>query len=321
MIYFSSLFFKIMPLYVGIFMGFLAGKLFDANKETVAQILFFLITPIIVFNGVVQTHLDLSILALPFLTFAISSGLCFIFYQISKRIWQDPSKNLMAFSAGGANTGYFGLPIAITLFDEQGVGIYIMLLLGMTLYDSTVGYYIFAKGAHSVSEHPLKKVLKVPSLYAFLIGIFVNFSSIPIPEPIKEFMGHVKSTYTVLGMMVIGLGLSTLKTFKLDFKFIGMTFFAKFIVWPLLILTIIAGDAYFFGFFNVKIYNALVLFSLAPLAVNMVVLASLFKNQPEKAATAVLLSILFALVYIPVMTTYLIQVEAVAGNAEEITMR
>ena len=49
------------------------------------------------------------------------------------------------------------------------------------------------------------------------------------------------------------------------------------------------------------------LLSIVPLAANTVELASLFKSQPEKAATAVLLSTIFALVYVPVMTTYFIQ--------------
>ena len=314
MVYFSLLLFKIIPLYALILMGYLSGKWLDANRDTIAKILFFMITPIIIFNGVIHTRLDSNVLVLPLLTFGVSSILCIGFYNLSKLIWHDASKNLTAFSAGSGNTGYFGLPMALLLFDEQGEGVYIMAILGSMLYDNSMGYYILAKGSHSAKEC-IMKLIKLPSLYALALGLAFNIFQFKIPELFSEFSAYMKSTYTVLGMMVIGLGLSGLNHLKLDYKFIGMTFLAKFVAWPLLMLFIITTDAYCFHFFNPTIYNVLMLISIVPLAANMVVLASLFKNQPEKAATAVALSFIFAIVYVPVMTTYFIQ-----DDPNEITM-
>lgn len=287
-------------------MGYLAGKLFSVSRDTIAQVLFFLITPIIVLNGVMNTHLNMNILLLPFLTFAMSSGLCLGFYILSKRIWNDSTENLMAISAGTGNTGYFGLPVALLLFDDHGEGVYIMALLGVTLFENSLGFYVLAKGTYS-SRECLEKLIKLPSLYAFILGLILNFATIHPPLFFQEFIGYMKGTYVVLGMMIIGLGLSTLRSLKLDFKYIGMAFLAKFAAWPLIALAVIIFDSYWLGFFNQTIYDVLLLISIVPVAANTVILAAIVKNQPEKAAAAVFLSTFFALIYIPVMVTYFIE--------------
>lgn len=296
-----ALLLKIIPLYLNILLGYLAGKLLDANRDTIARIMFYMINPIVIFNGVVNTKLDAAVLFLPLLTFVISSSLCLIFYRLSKPIWQDSSRNLMAFSAGSGNTGYFGLPVALLLFNEQGEGVYIMALLGISLYENSIGYYIFAKGLYPPSEC-LWKLSKLPALYAFIGGLIINITHMKVPALFSEFMIGIKGTYTVLGMMIIGLGLASLHNFKLDLKFVGMTFLAKFVAWPCIVLSIILIDNHFLHFFSKSIHDALMLISIVPLAVNTVVMASLLNSQPEKAATTVMLSTLVAIVYVPFMT-------------------
>lgn len=305
MAFFSTFLLKITPLYLNIFLGYLAGKLLDANRETIARIMLYLVNPIVIFNGVLHIHINAGVLFLPLLTFLISSLLSLWFFQLSKNMWNDSTRSLVAFSAGSGNTGYFGIPMALLFFDEQGEGLYIMALLGITFFENTLGFYIFTRETHRTRDC-FYKLIKLPALYALLLGLVVNLINVPIPEVFIEFMQHIKGTYTVLGMMIIGLALSSLTNFKLDFKFIGMTFLAKFVIWPIIILLFINADFYIFKLFDETIYNALMLIAIVPLAANMVIMASLLKSYPEKAATAVLVSTLFALFYMPLMAAYFI---------------
>ena len=105
----------------------------------------------------------------------------------------------------------------------------------------------------------------------------------------------------------MGIGLAGLTQFKLDFKFVGKTFLAKFLVWPLLIFLIVALDRAFLGLYDPISHQALILISIVPLAVNTVIMASLMKSQPERAAATVLLSTLFALFYVPFMTSFFLK--------------
>lgn len=302
---FVHLFFKLMPLYMNIALGYIAGKTINTSRDTIAKFMFYMINPLIIFNGVLSVKLTTSILSLPLITFFLSTFICLAFFFSSRRLWNDSSLNLMAFSAGTGNTGYFGLPLALLLFDDVGEGIYILALLGITFYENSVGFYVLAKGIHPAKEC-LRKLVTLPATYAFFGGLALNGLGVPIPQVFAEFMGHIKGTYTVLGMLIIGLGLSGLHHMKLDMVFVGMTFLAKFIVWPLAIFTLIAFESHFIGSFTPAIQKALILLSIVPIAVNTVILATIVKSEPEKAATAVVLSTLFALIYVPIMTTLFI---------------
>lgn len=297
---------KLLPLYFNILLGYIAGKKLQANQETISKLMFYIISPLIIFNGVIHTKLNASIMSLPILTFAISCSLCVIFYRFSRRIWSDSTKNLMAFSAGSGATGYFGVPLALIIFDQQTEGIYIMALLGVTLYDNSLGYYISVKGSYTTMEC-MKKILTLPTLYAFLLGMAINLFQIPIPDVYTDFITHIKGVYIVMGMMIIGIGLAGLTEFKLDFKFIGMTFLAKFLAWPLLVLLIIAIDRAYLGIYHPTSHQVLILISIVPLAINTVIMASIMKYQPERVAATVLLSTIFALLYLPFMTSFFLQ--------------
>lgn len=306
MLFFFSVVAKIAPLYLNILLGYIAGRRLNVKSDAIARMMFFLINPLIIFNGIVTTKMNGSILFLPVLTFILSCVICLIFYRLSRNVWQDPSKNLVAFSAGSGNTGYFGLSLALMILSDQVEGIYIMAMLGVTLYENTLGYYISAKGAHTSLEC-LKKLITLPTTYAMVVGLLINYLGIYLPEPFHEFIGHIKGAYTVLGLMLVGLGMSAVSTLKIDFKFIGMTFAAKFLVWPLLIISIVSLDAAFFGVYTPDIHQALIMLSIVPLAANTVVMAYLMEYQADKAASAVLLSFLFALFYVPLMTSFFIK--------------
>lgn len=297
---------KLLPLYLNILLGYIAGKKLQANQETINKLMFYMISPLVIFNGIINTHLDWRIASLPILTFAISCTLCVIFYRFSRKIWTDTSKNIMAFSAGSGATGYFGVPLALMIFDQQAVGVYIMALLGVTLYDNSLGYYISFKGIHSRKEC-IQNILSLPTLYAFLFGLIINIFHLPIPEVYTDFITPIKGVYIVMGMMIVGVGLANITEFKLDFKYVGMTFLAKFLAWPLLVFLVIAIDRAFFEIYEPISHQALILISIVPLAINTVIIASLMKCQPERAAATVLLSTLFALLYVPFMTFFFIQ--------------
>lgn len=302
---FAVLLFKMIPLYMNIVLGYLSGKLLGTPREAIARIMFYMINPIIMFNGVLNTRLDSSVLTLPFVTFFLSCFLCWLFYKFGGRIWQDSTRDIIAYSAGSGNTGYFGLPLALVLFNDQGEGEYIMAMLGVSLYENSVGYYVCAKGSNSAADCA-RKVLKLPTIYAFMAALTINLMEVNVSEVFVDFMSHIKGTYTVLGMMIIGLGLAALRNFKLDFKFIGVSFLAKFLVWPLLVLILTTIDRLLFGIYAPSIHQALILLSIVPLPVSSVILALVLQTQPEKTATTVLLSTIFALIYVPFMASYFI---------------
>lgn len=299
---FLTLLLKLIPLYITIALGFVAGKYLKVTKEAIAPLLIYIIAPIIIFNGVVTTTINLTSLSLPVLFFGLACLMCISFYGLSKLFWKDTSRNILAFTSGTGNTGYFGLPVAMVLFNKEQVGLVVLSVLGFVLYENSLGFFITARGNNTVADS-IKKVLKLPTIYAFLLGLLVNLSHIPLGQIYADNIVNVRGAYTILGMMLIGLGLAGIKEYKFDLKFISVSFLAKFLVWPLLMLLVIGLDKLFLNLYGPEIQKVMILMSIVPLAANTVAFATELKAQPEKASLAVLLSTLFALVYIPLITT------------------
>ncbi|GHO90186.1 permease [Reticulibacter mediterranei] len=298
---FWTLFVKVLPLYLTIGLGYISGKYLHVKKERISPLLIYIIVPIIVFNGVATTPLTLQHISLPLVFFLLCCFLCFLFLWLSSLIWQDATKNILAFTAGTGNTGYFGLPVVAALFGKPLIGLVVFAILGITLYENTVGFFIVARGRNSVQKS-VSKAVKLPTLYAFLAGVLVNLARIHFGEVYVNSVNNFSGAYIVLGMMLIGFGMADVHWSNVDIKFLGMAFLAKFVVWPFLMTLIVFLDKNFFNFYSRDAYQMMILLSMVPLAANTVSYATELRTQPEKAAVAVLISTLFALFFIPLMT-------------------
>lgn len=303
MVVFLALFFKIIPLYIFIFLGFVAGKLLKVRKESIAPILIYIVAPIIVFYGVVTTKLNYSSLSIPFLCFFISVFLSTFFYFVGKLIWKDNTKNIFAYAAGQGNFGYFGLPVALILFPKELVGLYIMGILGFNVFDASIGFFLVARGRHTVSES-IKKVILLPTLYGFILGLMINVLNINLGNIFFDAVGNIRGVYTVLGMMLIGLGIADIKNYAFDFVFTSLLFIIKFAVWPLLMISLFFVDSLLFHLYNQDVHKVFLLLAIVPLAANTVAYATQLNVHPEKSALTVLLSTLIALIYIPIFATF-----------------
>ncbi|WP_428026287.1 AEC family transporter [Arcobacter sp.] len=299
-----SLFFiillKVFPIYINVVLGYLSSKFLNVKRESIATLLIYILGPIVVFSATLSVKIDFAVAFLPIFLFVFCSIIAFGTLALFKNTWSDPTGNILAFSAGTGNTGYFGIPLAIIFFPPSLADIYIFTVLASLLYESTSGFYVTAKGNFTVKES-LKKMSRLPILYAFIFGIILNIAGFEIPDVISSYTAQFKGAYGILGMMMLGMGLIGLKNSEgnFDIKFISIAYFMKFIFWPLAILGFIFLDKTFFIFLNDDLYKVLFLFAIVPLAGNTVTLAVLLNAKPEKASLAVFLSTVVSVVTIP----------------------
>ncbi len=299
---FFTLFSKLIPLYFLILLGFIAGRLYKKLNGPVALLVIYIIAPVVIFNGVVTTKISLSTISIPILFFVVCSFISILIYYISGFIWKDSAKNILGFVAGTANTGYIGLPVAVAIFGNEVIGIVALALLGTTLYTNSFGFFLAAKGQYNVKSS-LVRVIKLPILYAFLLGIIINVFGIHLGKIYFDIAGIFSRVYIILGMMLIGLGLTNIKKFAFDKKFVGISFFAAFILWPIVILTILFLDSHTLKIYDANLYKILMLMSILPVATNVIPYSTLLKSHPEKVSLVVFLTTLFSLFYIPLIIT------------------
>ncbi len=297
---FFTLIVKLIPLYAVIALGWVAGRYLQVSKESVARLLIYVLSPAVVFHGILTIPFRPALLLLPVIFWIICVVLCLLFYALGSLRWRDAHRNILAFTSGTGNTGYFGLPVAIVLFGQQSVGLMVLAGFGAVLFEVTLGFFMVARGHHTARES-LLRVVKLPSLYACAAGVIGNVAGLQLPVPAADMFVSARGAFTILGSMVIGLGLAANKKITVDWAFTGLAFLAKFAAWPLVMFTLVRLDASVFHVFGPDVHSVMKLLSIVPLAANTVAYATELKTEPEKAATAVFLSTVFALFYIPLM--------------------
>lgn len=291
---------KILPLYVTILLGYIVVRFFNSRREDMASLLIYIIGPVVIFMASYKVQLNLAVSILPIVLFLLSSSLALISLRVSKNLFHDNTKNILAFSAGTGNTGYFGIPLAIILLSENLANIYIFTVLASLLYESTVGFFVAAKGHYSIKQS-LIKIVKLPSIYALILGLTCNVTKVDFNTDLLNYLEYFKGAYAILGMMMIGMGLKGLAHVGIDKLFMSFAFGIKFIIYPLAVLIIIFIDSTFFNFFTSDLYRVMFIFAIVPMAGNTVAVASLLNVHPEKASLAVIVSTFVSIFTIPVM--------------------
>ncbi|MBZ9558328.1 MULTISPECIES: AEC family transporter [Modicisalibacter] len=289
-------------------LGWLCARRLAVDPRPIATLLIYVIAPLTFFRGLVQGHPGLDDLALTAALFLLASTLALLVGQLAKRVFAPPEAAVLAFSAGTGNTGYFGLPLAMVLLPPEGVAQYLFCLLGITLYEFTVGYFLSARGRFSMRAS-LARIVRLPLIYAFAAALAVNALGLTLPGALMDGLDDFTYCYTVLGMMIIGMTLGRVTLREVDVRFITACVLARFALWPLIsLLAVWALQATLA--IDATLATALLLIGVVPMAANVVVIAMELDTQPAKGAIAVMLTTLAAPLVVP---PYLGALQALAG--------
>lgn len=294
---FSILITQCVPLLLLMGLGYFAGKRFNADGKTLADIVIFLISPVVMFGAVARLPLEPKYFVLPAILLVLAATVTFATAAILKPWNKDRIANLIGMSSATANTGYFGLPIILAMFDQERAGLYLLITFALTINESVFAYYVGARGHHTMHES-LFKVLKLPTLYALILGLAFNASGLPMPDIFNTYWQKFAGAWTIIGMMLIGVALSKYEL-RLNWLLLGSLTFTKFVLWPAIILGLIAIDRNATHLFDDTVYTMLLVISSVPVAANVVAFATQLNIRPGEAALSVLISTLISVLYLP----------------------
>ena len=194
------------------------------------------------------------------------------------------------------NIGAFLFPVVSTVYGSEGVSRLAAFDIGNSLVASSYGYYLatcFGNKTASGVQSSLKRVLKVPVLWACLLGIVVNLSGLALPPFLIKILEPVSAANTPLAMIALGTFLEF--TFP-KWKLMGLTVFLRmgigFALGQLLI--------YLFRLQGVE-RAAVGLGSAMPIGMVTLVYAVSEGLDAEFAAAVISLSIMVSLIATPLM--------------------
>jgi len=290
--------YRLLPLYVLVVLGFMAGRYLAVRKESFAAVLIYVLIPAVIFVAVIKARLQIQYASLPILFFVLCSFVCLAALQAAGLLFQSPLKNILAYASGSGNSGYFGIPVGVALFGESSFSTIVLCSFGFTLYELTLGFYIAARGNYS-SWESLRKVIRLPAIYAFALGLICNALGFELKGPLLDLGLNMRAAYSVMGMMMIGLAMSEIKNFKVDWAFTALACLMKFLFWPLLTLMLLTFDHLWVGFFDFETARVVFFMATVPMAANTTAISSLLRTEPEKAAIAVVVTTFLAVITVP----------------------
>ncbi|MFY9287084.1 MAG: AEC family transporter [Alphaproteobacteria bacterium] len=291
---------KIVPLYFIMLLGFLFGRARPASAEPFSFLQVYFMVPLVTLTGIANLEFQSSYLLLPIITYVGCCVIALLAFVLGRQIWTDNTPNIFSYASGCANVGYYGIPVALAVFPGDIFGIFMMSMIGFTLFEGSLGYYLVARGHFTVRDS-LRRLVRLPIIYAFAAGTCLSIMGQHMPDALKDITRDVRGCYVILGALMIGFGLSRLEHLKFEGKLIAFVFSFKFIAWPLLALSLIAIDRIWTQLYTPEIHKILILLSVCPLPANAIAFALQLNIQADKASTLVFLSTVFALFYIPLV--------------------
>jgi predicted permease len=191
------------------------------------------------------------------------------------------------------NTGNLGIPLALYAFGNEGLAYAIVFLCFTSVMNFTIGQAI-AAGTMS-----WRAIVKMPIIYAVVLGIAVTEFGIPLPQFLGNTIGLLGSITVPLMLLMLGVSLGSLRVaafpraFLLSLLRVGMGAGLGFAVTA------------FFGLHGAA-RAAVIMQSSMPAAVFNYLFALRYQNQPEEVAGIVVVSTLVTIATAPTLLYFLL---------------
>ena len=290
----------LLPLYICVALGTIVARISNISPSQLAHLLIFLFSPAVAFYGAYTAKLNTALIMLPFIGFTLSSVMVALGLIVAKRLFTtgDGSARLGAFSISTGNTGYFGIPAVLAIMGSESLPTVVMLSFGFTLYEYTVGYYVLQRHLQTPRD-AIIRILKMPIIYGLVGGIVLNVTHVELPDAAISVLNMMRITFSVLGMMLVGVALSGIRIAHFDIKFQSFVHLGKFLVTPAIICSGVWLEAAMLDIFDIEARVIIVIISLVPLAANIAAFAAMFDIRTKTASLAVMISTCLALVFLP----------------------
>jgi len=187
------------------------------------------------------------------------------------------------------NVGFLGIPMLVLLLGEAAIGpVMLVLAVDLIVFGSLIVILITGSRDGRMSFGILRTVglglLKNPMIVAITLGLIVSSLSVPIPDPLNEFLTLLGAAATPGALFAIGASLASKSAERVSVA--GWLSFAKLVLHPLAV----AYAALFV--FDVEAYAAGVMIAAAslPVAGNVFILAQHYGVAPTRVSASILIS-------------------------------
>jgi len=285
----------ITSIYVFIFLGFIAKKIFkdEIDERTLILISIYFLQPMLTFWGLTRAPIDYNLVLTPIVYFIVVTITLFLVILFSKFLFSDTKdKSIFIATSLVGNTGNLAIPLGIALFGESSVPYTSIINIANVFFIYTVSIYFFARSSFSLKESLLQMV-KIPIIWFAIFALYFNYRGFNIHPQLDLVLQMGAYATIVLQLMIFGVYLSRMEFKEQNYKLSLNISFVKLILLPFIGLIVIILSP-----LSNEMGMILMISLLTPLAVNNVNIAALYKCRPYDVTNTVFISTMIFLVLI-----------------------
>ena len=189
--------------------GFALGKLLHIDSRSLGRVVFYVFSPVLIFNLLLQNHLKLNeaigVIALTLCVIASMGLLTFFLGTLFKL--ERSTLTALLITTMFANTGNYGLPLVSFAFGEKALSYAGIYFVTTTFLFYTVGVLIASLGHMNLREAAFG-LFKIPTMYAVVLAILINALHIQIPDPINRAVELAAGGTIPLMLILLGVELT-----------------------------------------------------------------------------------------------------------------
>jgi malate permease and related proteins len=214
--------------------GFVLGKTLKIDPRPLGRVIFFIFSPILVFNLLTNTALPTNQIVIMMGYTAVGTlliaGMAFLIGKLFHL--EHRTLIVVVLTSMCVNSGNFGLPLVSFAFGQEALSYASIYYVTSTLILYTLGIIIASLG-HLALKKAFLGLLKVPAIYAILLALLFIKTGWELPEPILRTVS-LAAGGAIPGMLILlGLELQRIEWSR-DTRSVGIPVFIRLVIGPLI---------------------------------------------------------------------------------------
>jgi predicted permease len=280
--------------------GFLIGKVLAIDPRTLGRVVFYLFSPLLVFDLLLNSQLNLGE-ALGTIGFA--SGVMLLLGLLALLLGrviglERPQMLVMMLTASFGNNGNYGLPLVSFAFGEEALAHATIYFVTMAVLVNTLGVLVASLG-HADVKTALLGLFRIPTIYGVLLAALLNLIDFDLPIPLARTVDLAAGATIPLMLVILGLELTRMQ-WSHNWRALGLGVGIRLLAGPVIGLLIAA----LLGMQGAARQSNVVQSGMPP-AVTIMVLAAEYRLEPELVTAIIFISTVLSPLTLTPLLVYL----------------
>ncbi len=189
--------------------GFLLGKTLSVDSRSLGRVVFYVFSPVLVFNLLLHTQLSSNQIAATMIytvLVALLIGIvAFLFGTLLH--FERPMLMALIITAAFGNTGNYGLPLVSFAFGQEALAFATLNFVMSVVMFNTAGVLVASLG-HMDLKSAAMGIFKVPAVYGVLLAAALNGLHVALPTPLERTIDLAANGSIPVMIILLGLELS-----------------------------------------------------------------------------------------------------------------